>query len=566
MIRKTLALTLACLMLVALATACGGTDTPAPTPAPATPVEPDSPDDSTPPPPPDPEVEHHIRGYFASTPETIDPQMNSSVDGAIYAVHLFQGLYRYMWDGSGVELGDAESAEVSADGLTWTFKLRSDIFWTDGQPVTAHDYEYAWKRLIDPDTAAPYGDLPDGILLNATEILEGEADPDTLGVTALDEKTLEVKLAGPNPFFEEIAVFPVFYPTRKDIIEANGEGWWSNPDTFITNGPFKAESYLMDDRLVVVPNENYYDVDKVVPTSISFIFLADEDVAYSAFRAGEIEIGSNVPVPEIASLTADGMFLPLPELGTYYLSFNHDRAPYDDPLVRKALTLAIDREYIAMDLMEGTRIPATSYVGSGFSDVAPGSDFREVGGDYISTDYEANKAAAIEALAEAGYPGGEGFPTVDYMYNTSSGHQMVAEAIAKDWEDVLGIKTNLSNQEWAVFLQTRRDGEFYVARNGWIADWNDPSAMLSLFRTGDGNNDCNYTNADFDMYMAESYASGDKAVRMTAMHNAEKVLMDDWGCAPIFYYMMSYMVSPNLHGWHKIPLGYTLLHTAYIAE
>ncbi|MCL2031265.1 MAG: peptide ABC transporter substrate-binding protein [Oscillospiraceae bacterium] len=503
-----------------------------------------------------------IKGYFASTPETIDPQMNSSMDGATYLVHLFQGLYRFKWDGTGVEFGDAESVDISADGLTWTFKLRSDIKWSDGKAVTAHDYEYAWKRLCDPETGAPYADTMAAFLFNGMEVVDGDLPVDSLGAKALDDRTFEVKLSGPCPFFEEIAVFVTLYPVRKDIIEANGEAWWTNPATFISNGAFKTQSYLMDDQLVIVPNEHYYDVGKVLPASISFVFLADEDIAYSAFQAKQIDIGNNVPTAEIESLKQDGSFLLLPELGTYYLSFNVDAEPYNNPLVRKALTLAIDRDYISDELMEGTRISATAFVGDGFSDADPTKDFRAVGGEFISRDYEANKAAAIAALAEAGYPNGEGFPTVEYMYNTSSSHLIVAEAVAKDWEEVLGIKTNLVNQEWAVFLETRRLGNFEVARNGWISDWNDPSSMLSLFRTGDGNNDCNYSNAQFDQYMSESYQSSDQNVRMQALHNAEKILMDEWGCAPIFYYMQTFMVDSGLKGWTTVPLGYTMFHLA----
>jgi oligopeptide transport system substrate-binding protein len=260
------------------------------------------------------------------------------------------------------------------------------------------------------------------------------------------------------------------------------------------------------------------------------------------------------------------LFQLLPQLGTYYLSFNDQKAPFDNPLVRKALTLAIDRVYISEVVRYGTFAPATAMVGTGFSDVADGSDFRKTGGDYFSLDFAANVELAKQALAEAGYPNGEGLPPIEYMYNISGSHQMVAEAIAKGWEDSLGVKVNLVQQEWNSFLDTRRKGNYEVARNGWVADWNDPSTMLTIFITGGGNNDSKYSNPQFDAFMAESYATTDRAARMTAMHNAEDVLMNDWGCAPVMYYALAYAVKPELKDWVSLNVGYTMFHYAYIEE
>lgn len=504
-----------------------------------------------------------ISGYFASSPETIDPTMNSSMDGSTYLVHLFQGLYRFKWDATGVEPGDAESATVSDDGLTWTFKLRAGLKWSDGTPITAQDYEYSWKRVCDSTVAAPYGGDMGAFLLNGKESYEGEADVSTVGVKALDSTTFEVKLSGPCPFFDQIAAFPVFYPVRQEIIEEHGDSWWTKPETYISNGPFKMKSFTLDKSLVVVPNENYYDVSKVVPTSITFQFLADENAALAALRAKEIDISNQSPPEEATALKEEGLLDVRDQLGTYYISYNTQVAPFDNPLVRKALTLAIDRDYLSNTVMQGTRTPATAMVCGGFTDSTAGSDFREVGGDFISLDYEANKAAAKQALADAGYPNGEGFPTVEYIYNTSSVHQPIAEVIAQSWKEVLGINVNIVNQEWNTFLDTRRKGNFSVARNGWVSDWNDPSSMLTIFYSNGGNNDGKYSNTAFDSYMDQSYASGDTATRMAALHNAEKTLMEDWGCGPLMFYKQSFIVDPALKDWYYMTLGYTMLHTAH---
>jgi oligopeptide transport system substrate-binding protein len=503
-----------------------------------------------------------IVGWVGSSPETIDPQLNSSSDGGTYLTHLMQGLYRYKWDGSGVELGDAESVEISADNLTWTFKLRGDIKWSDGQPVTAHDYEYAWKRLCDPATAAPYAEDMGAFILNGLEVSEGAKPVDELGVKALDERTLEVSLSGPCAFFDQVVVFATFEPVRQDMIEKAGDGWWHDPATFMSNGPFKMKEFSLDEKLVLVPNDQYYDKDKVVPTSVTWLFLADEDSALSAFRSNEVDICNQVPLPEIDTMKAEGVFALRDLLGTYYLDFNLEKAIFQDVNVRKALTLAIDRQYICDTLNFGTRVPATSYVGFGFADVEQTQDFRQTGGIYIGENYEENKRLAAEAMAAAGYEGGAGFPVLEYMYNTSSGHKTIAEAIAHDWETVLGIRVNLVNQDWGVFLDTRRKGDYEIARDGWLADFNDASSMLNLNISGSGNNNAKYNSAAFDKLMYEAAQAGDRATHINKMHEAEKVMMEDWAVCPIFFYKQNYIASSSLNNWHETPLGYTLLHLA----
>ena len=534
--KRVLSLILTCLMISAFLAACGGAKTGS---------------------------GGDIVGWVASPPETVDPQLNSSSDGGTYLAHLCQGLYRYKWDGSGVELGDAKSVDISDDYLTWTFHLRDDIQWSDGQPVTAGDYEYAWKRLCDPATGAPYAEDMGSFLLYGAEVSEGAVPVDQLGVKALDDQTLEVKLSGPCSFFDQVAAFATFVPVRKDMIEANGDSWWTNPGTFISNGPFKMSAFSLDEKIVMVPNENYYDKSKVISSSVTFLFLADEDTALSALRSGEIDIANNSPLPEVDKLKSDGMFHLTNLLGTYYIDFNLEKPIFQDVNVRKALALAIDRDYICDTVNFGTRVPANAFVGYGFQDGDTSKDFREVGGSFIGSDYEANKAAAVQAMADAGYPGGQGFPVMEYLYNTSSGHKSIAEAIAHDWETVLGIKVTLVNQDWGVFLDTRRKGDYEIARDGWLADYNDPSTMLNLHISSSGNNNAKYNSAEFDRLMNEATQASDRKTHISKLHDAEKVLMDDWAVCPIFFYKQSYMVSTDLKDWHETPLGYTLLHLAY---
>lgn len=508
-----------------------------------------------------------IAATLASTPETIDPAMNSSVDGFSYLVHLNESLMRYKWDGNGVELGLAKSAEASEDGLTWTFVLRDDAKWSDGQAVTAGDFVYSWRRACSPDLAAPYAHDMGIYILNGTKVMDGDEPLESLGVTAIDDKTLEVKLEGPCAYFDEIAAFPFFMPVRQDMVEANPDKWAVTPENYITAGPFKLDEFNMDQNLVVVPNENYYDKDKVVPQRITFQFLADEVAMLNALQSGDVGYTKLYPPEEKATLAAEGLNHVSPQLGTYYVSFNTEQAPFDDVNVRKAFSLAIDRDYIANSVRQGDFLPADALVGPGFNDVEAGNDFRSVGTDYISDDYEANKEAARQALADAGYPNGEGFPTVEYLYNEAVLHQSVGEAMQNMWTEVLNVQVDMDKQEWNVFQDSRRKGNFTVARNGWVADYNDPMAMLTIFVTGGGNNDGKFSNPEYDAQLAIATSSNDRAERMTAMHRAEDILLaESWACAPVMYYAEVFAVDPNLKGWVNSPLGAQLFHSAYYEE
>ena len=566
--KRALTLILAVAMIVGLAAGCAA---PTPTAAPAT-SAPVATSVATAAATPTAAAAKHgaLTVSLASSPETIDPTMNSSVDGATYAVHLFEGLLKYKWDGSsGTEPGMAASYTKSTDGLVWTFKLRPDAKWSDGKQVTANDFVYSWRRLVDPATAAPYGLDMGGFIKNGADIVDGKKKPEELGVKAVDATTFEVTLAGPCPFFDEIAAFPVFYPVREDTIKANGDKWIRDPKTFLTNGPYKMESFTTDVSLVVVPNENYYAKDKLGPNKITFMFLADENATLAAYRSGQIQFGDSYPQEELDALRKEGIYGSSAQLGTYYLTYNLKKAPMDNVNVRKALTLAIDTKYIADTLRQGTVLPAKAYVGDGFKDVDQSVEFRSKGQSYMDpAQYEANKTAAKKALADAGYPDGKGFPKLEYMYNDGSGHKMIAEALQQMWKTVLNIDVTLKNQEWNVFQDSRRKGNFQIARNGWLADYYDEASMLNLFLASSGNNDGKFNNPKFEEYMKTAGTTLDRATRIDAMHKAEDVLMaQEWACAPIYYYIDEYIYNKNdLKGWGVSPLGYKFFQGATLAS
>ena len=499
---------------------------------------------------------------FASEPNTIDPALNSAVDGAVMINHIFEGLYKWVDDGSGnatLALGQAKEVTPNADKTVYTVKLRDDIKWSDGKDVVAADFVYAWQRLVDPNTAADYCYMAD-IILNANEIMAGEMDKSELGVKAIDEKTLEITLHTACPYFEEIMAFPALMPIRSDIIEQYGDQWTFSPETYIGNGQYKMAEWSHNEFIKLVPSETYYDVDKLGPKVIKFALMDDTNAIYAAYRSGSLNFIQEVPVDEIPGLLSSGELKVHPYLGTYYCCFNTSKAPFDDVRVREAFSLVIDRNYIVENVTKTGQKPATAFVPSGISD-APGTkdDFRAVGGDYMDVSaekYQENCERARQLLAEAGYPNGEGFPIVEYLYNTSDNHRLIGEALQNMWQTELGVTVNLVNQEWNTFLDTRKNGDYSIARNGWIADYNDPMSFLDMWLTGGGNNDAQYSNPDYDALIMQAKSTSDLAERMSLMHQAEDILMgQDVVHAAIYFYTDKYM-SQGIKGMYFTPLGY----------
>ena len=499
---------------------------------------------------------------FASEPNTIDPALNSAVDGAVMINHIFEGLYKWVDDGSGnatLALGQAKEVTPNADKTVYTVKLRDDIKWSDGKDVVAADFVYAWQRLVDPNTAADYCYMAD-IILNANEIMAGEMDKSELGVKAIDEKTLEITLHTACPYFEEIMAFPALMPIRSDIIEQYGDQWTFSPETYIGNGQYKMAEWSHNEFIKLVPSETYYDVDKLGPKVIKFALMDDTNAIYAAYRSGSLNFIQEVPVDEIPGLLSSGELKVHPYLGTYYCCFNTSKAPFDDVRVREAFSLVIDRNYIVENVTKTGQKPATAFVPSGISD-APGAkdDFRAVGGDYMDVSaekYQENCERARQLLTEAGYPNGEGFPIVEYLYNTSDNHRLIGEALQNMWQTELGVTVNLVNQEWNTFLDTRKNGDYSIARNGWIADYNDPMSFLDMWLTGGGNNDAQYSNPDYDALIMQAKSTSDLAERMSLMHQAEDILMgQDVVHAAIYFYTDKYMAQ-GIKGMYFTPLGY----------
>lgn len=491
-------------------------------------------------------------------PETIDPALNSTADASNMILHAFETLMVFDKDNKIVP-GQAESYDVSDDGLTYTFHLRDGLKWSDGSAFTAEDYVYSWKRLADPATAAPYSADMLSMVKGYEEATKGNVD--ALAVSAPDAKTLVVELSSPCVYFDKIITHASMAPVKKDVVEAKGDQWTLTPETYVSNGPFKMIEWVPGSHITFGKNENYWNADKVTLNTLKFVLMEDANAAYSAYQTGEVQMIKDIPTDEIPSLQKTPDYHLDPRMSTSYTIFNVKKAPFDNVLVRRALSLAVDRDYIANTVMMGTVLPAANFVGTGVSDLEPGSSFEAVtkknnGGDYFNiSNHEEDIKKAKELLAQAGYPDGKGFPVIEYMTNEAGYNKPVAEYLQNAWSE-LGVRMDIKIVEWSTFSPTRRAGDFLIARGGWVYDYDDPSNLLNVFNTESGNNDGKYSNPEVDNLLKQARNTADKAEHYEKLHEAEKMIMEDAAVIPLVYSSDFYLQKPELKGvWHS-PYGY----------
>ena len=445
---------------------------------------------------------------LASEPAKVDPALNSSVDGACLAVNMFEGLYTYDAEGQ-LQPALAENTEVSEDGLTYTFTLRDGLKWSDGTDLTAKDFEYSWKRAAAPETGADYGYMFDAI---------AKTEDGTLDVTASEDgKTLTVKLVAPCAYFLDLAAFPAYLPVPQAQVEA-AEGWETNPGAwaaeagFVTNGAYTMTSWKHEESIVLTKNDNYYRADEVTIPEIDLMLSADDTAILAAYNSGDLDFADTVPTNEIASLMDNEDFHVIDNLGTYYAAFNVNSPLFDGKTVdqaiamRKAFAILIDRPYIVETVGQTGQKVATSYIPAGMAD-GNGGTFKENSASYnfpVEDGYypeEVQDEAIDEAIALLEYAGykfdenGMLSPetpiNITYLTNDGTGHIGVAQIMQQDFAEI-GINMTIDTREWNVFLDERKQGNFDFAREGWLADFNDPINMLEMWTSESGNNDCQF--------------------------------------------------------------------------
>ena len=558
---------------------------------------------------------------LASEPDTVDPALNSSVDGATMLAHLFSGLAKWAQTDDGKLEIVPDCAEELVEGVenedgtvTYTYTLRDGLVWSDGQAVTAGDFEFAWQRAASTALAADYGYMYE-VVDGYSDIWDVDADgnyvnPDAkLNVKALDDKTLEVTLANHVSYWNELLAFPTFFPVREDVV-AN-ESWATDPSTYVCNGPYKMTGWEHNSVITLEKNPDFVDADSITMDKIEFYLSDDSNNMLSNFQNGTWQLIDDVPTNEISNLKTQypDEFVVAGQIGTYYVCWNINQniLPASSTLtgvekeqaeaeIRNAISLLFDRNYIVDQITQAGQVPASSFVAMGMTN-PDGTQFYETAGhddsitgyyDVSADAYASNYASAIETLKKY-YTYDEAsqkftdFPTMTYLYNTNDSHKAIAEYLQGALAAV-GINMQLENQEWNTFLNTRKNGDYNIARNGWLADYNDPICFLDMWVTASGNNDVQYgkgDHADLKMYdldltglgydinvkngtWAETYdvlistikGCTDNETRYEMMHMAEDMLMASGCITPLYFYTDIYMLDSNVHGFYSNPLGY----------
>ena len=506
--------------------------------------------------------EKEIVYNLAIEPRTIDPVLNNAVDGSNVIFNLFEGLVRIGFDDA-PEAGCAEKWEVSEDGMSWTFHLRKGLKWSDGKPMTAEEFRYGFLRAITPENASPYAHL--GFFIkNGEAFFNGKAKAEEVGLVAVDDVTFRIDLEYQTPLMLDYLSYHIFYPARADVVEADPRGWTSKPETALGNGPFMLADWQHNSEMTLVKNPHYWDADNVKIDKVRMVMITDSNTALAAFKGRKVDLIDNIPPQMTPQLIKSGEAKVAPTLGTSFSVFNVTRAPFDNPLVRRAFTLAVDRTVMAEKVAMGGQKPAVAFIPYGIPGVETEKDFRAEGGAFLPDRADVEQAKKL--LAEAGYPDGKGFPKVVYKYNLNPINKAIAEALQAMWKQNLGVEVELSNEEWKVFINTRMKHDFDIARHAYLVDFFDAGSLLELWQTGVPENVAGYANEEYDALIKDSLKQMDRAKRVEAMHKAEQILMQDLPVLPLYFYSTPYMQSARVKGIYMSPRKWVFFRGAEVVE
>jgi oligopeptide transport system substrate-binding protein len=487
------------------------------------------------------DVAQDLRININSEPPSLNPGLAKDSTSGTVLRNLFEGLTRINLKGE-PEMAAAEKVDVSEDQKTYTFTLR-DATWTNGDPVTANDFVYAWKWALDPANQSEYA-YQLYYIEGAQAFNEGTGSADAIGLKAIDEKTLEVKLVNPTPYFLELTAFYTYLPVNSKVAEANPN--WANDagDSYTSNGPFKMKEWSHSEKVVLEKNDTYWDADTVKLDSITMIMVNDPNTELSMFDNGELDWAgspnSQLPTDAMQALRDNGTLNVQSIAGIYNYKFNTKVEPLNNVNIRKALALAINRKDIIDNIAQGEQMPAMAIV--------PPTMFEENEKGYFK-DNDVKKAKELlqKGLEELGYSDVSQLPEISISYNTNEAHQKIAQAIQDMWKTNLGINVTLNNQEWAVYLDSVDNGDYQVARMGWLGDFNDPINFLESYRTADtGNNDTGWENEEFKKLIDQSATEADHEKRLEILKDAEAILIDEMPVAPIYFYTNTWVQKENL--------------------
>lgn len=473
---------------------------------------------------------------------SFDPQLVEDVSGSHHARNLFEGLLNQDADGNLVP-GVAESYTTNADKTRYTFTLRDNAKWSNGDSVTANDFVYAWQRAADPELASPYAWFVELMnIKNGAAIIAGEMEPTSLGVAAIDDFTFEVELEASLPYFANMVTHSTTFPVHQATVEAYGEDW-TKPETMVSNGAYKLTEHVVSERTEMVRNEQYWNNSATILDKLITVVVQDENQALIRWKADEFDWLESLPAGQFKALQSEfpTETLVAPRLCSYYYLINQaENTPNSallDERVRLALAYAIDRDIITENITQGGQYPAYTFTpGATAGFTVPDVAFGQL------TQAERDEQAK-ELLAAAGYADGL---NIDLLYNTSEAHKSIATAIAQMWKTKLGVETTLNNLEWKTYLTARSEGDYEVARAGWCGDYNEASTFLDLVRSDSGYNDGKYANAEVDELMLEARTLSDPNPNYTRV---EEIIAQEMAIIPIYHYTVNYMLKEDVKGW-----------------
>ncbi|MBJ8384554.1 oligopeptide ABC transporter substrate-binding protein OppA [Citrobacter cronae] len=493
--------------------------------------------------------------------QSLDPHKIEGVPESNINRDLFEGLLISDVDGK-PSPGVAEKWD-NKDFKVWTFHLRKDAKWSDGTPVTAQDFVYSWQRLANPNTASPYASyLQYGHIVNIDDIIAGKKPVTDLGVKAIDDHTFEVTLSEPVPYFYKLLVHSSVSPVPKAAVEKYGDKW-TQPANIVTNGAYKLKDWVVNERIVLERNTNYWDNAKTVINQVTYLPISSEVTDVNRYRSGEIDMTyNNMPIELFQKLKKE---IPNevhvdPYLCTYYYEINNQKAPFNDVRVRTALKLAMDRDIIVNKVKNQGDLPAYSFT----PPYTDGANLVEP--EWFKWSQEKRNEEAKKLLAEAGYTAEKPL-TFDLLYNTSDLHKKLAIAAASIWKKNLGANVKLENQEWKTFLDTRHQGNYDVSRAGWCADYNEPTSFLNMVLSDSSNNTVHYKSPAFDKLIADTLKVTDEAQRSELYSKAEQQLDKDSAIVPVYYYVNARLVKPWVGGYSgKDPMDNIHVKDLYIIK
>lgn len=480
-------------------------------------------------------------------PQELDPHVVTGIPEWHIIMALFEGLVSKHPADLSIQPGVAESWDISEDRRTYTFHLRADARWSNGDPVTAGDFAYSWRRALTPGLGNPYAYML-YYIRNAEAFVQGKVDFAEVGVRVLDDRTLQVELVSATPFFLQLLDHHSYYPVNPRVIEHFGAidergTRWTRPGNFVGNGAFTLKQWILNRIVVVEKNPAYWDAGRVRLNQVHFYPVPNTSTEERMFRAGQLHITDRVPADKIAVYRQnDPASLHItPYLGIYFYRFNTSVWPLGDVRVRKALAMCIDREAIVGHITKGGQLPAYTLTPP---DTAGYTSHARVPYDPV---------AARALLAEAGFPDGRGFPRLELMFNTDEGHRKIATAIQEMWKKALNVEIAIANQDWKVYMDRETNRHYQMSRAAWIGDYVDPTTFLDMFMTGGGNNRTGWSNARYDELLLQAARTAEQSERYALLAAAEKILMDEVPIIPIYVYTQVRLISPDLRGWeHNI--------------